>query len=209
MDDHHFDHLTVLFAMRTPRRLLTRVIVSGVLTAVLSNDADGKKRRKKKRKPHPKQTCRALREACNFTPEEPCCGALVCNDNICVGDPVCVQPAGGSCRDTCDCRFGLECSDRFGNTCRQCTLLQNPCDGHDDCCLASAACGSTIVATGVCCQQLGNACGLDSDCCANTGNCGLNGCGGVEPVCCRGQGFPCASSCECCDPLRCFSETCQ
>ena len=168
-------------------------------------DSAARKKRKKKRK----QICRALRKECGFTPEERCCGALVCNDNTCVGDPVCVQPEGGSCRDVCDCQLGLQCSTRTGNTCRQCTLLQNPCDGHDDCCLATAACGSTIVATGVCCLQLGNACGLDSDCCANTGKCGIDGCGGVAPVCCRGQGSQCGSSCECCDPLRCLSGSCQ
>jgi hypothetical protein len=168
-----------------------------------------KKRRKRKQKSPPKQTCRALLEECGFTPEERCCGALVCNDNTCAGDPVCVRPEGGSCRDICDCQFGLQCSDRFANTCRQCTLLQNPCNSPDDCCLATAACGSTIFATGVCCQQLGNPCGLDSDCCANTGRCAVNGCGGIEPVCCRGQGSPCGSHCECCNPLRCTSGACQ
>ena len=209
MDDRRFDRLTRIFATRAPRRLLAGAIAGGVLTKNGGQDAPGTKRRKKKRKTPPKQICQSLREECGFTPDERCCGVLVCNDNTCVGDPVCVQPAGGACRDICDCQFGLECSDRFANTCRQCTLLQNPCSSHDDCCLASAACGSTSFATGVCCQQLGNACGLDSDCCANTGKCGLDGCGGVEPVCCRGQGSPCGSSCECCDPLRCFNGTCQ
>jgi hypothetical protein len=148
-------------------------------------------------------------ESCSSAPGDTCCNALACSDNSCVGDPICVQDDGGPCTDRCDCRLGLECSDRFGNTCRSCTLLQNPCQSHDDCCLASAACGSNIFGSGVCCQQLGGGCGLDSDCCANTGRCGLNGCGGIEPVCCYRQGFPCANSCECCDPLRCISETCQ
>jgi hypothetical protein len=168
-----------------------------------------KKRRNKKRKKPPPRICQSLREECGFDPGEQCCDDLVCNDNSCVGDPICVRDDGGRCRDTCDCRLGLECSDRAGNTCRQCVLLQNPCETHGDCCLLSAACGSTIFATGVCCQQLGGACGLDSDCCANTGKCGLDGCGGVELVCCRGLESLCGSSCECCDPLRCMSGTCQ
>jgi hypothetical protein len=212
VDDRRFDHLTRFLATGAPRRLVSAALCGVVLAALVGDgteDAAGKKRRKKKRKTKPRKICRELQEACSFDPEERCCGALVCDVNSCASDPVCLRPAGGSCRDRCDCRLGLECSDRAGSTCQQCTLLQNPCEAHDDCCLLSAACGSTIFATGVCCQQLGGACGLDSDCCANTGKCGLDGCGGVEPVCCRGMGSPCGSSCECCDPLRCMSGTCQ
>jgi hypothetical protein len=212
VDEQRFDRLTRILTTSAPRRRIVGGLGSVVLAVLLGISAEsvaGKKRRKKKRKDKPKEICRELREACSFDPEERCCGALVCDDNTCIGDPVCLLPAGGSCRDRCDCRFGLECSDRAGNTCRQCVLLQNPCETHGDCCLLSAACGSTIFATGVCCQQLGGACGLDSDCCANTGKCGLDGCGGVELVCCRGLGSLCGSSCECCDPLRCMSGTCQ
>jgi hypothetical protein len=187
-------------------------LVVGALASLLGlgalQESEAKKRRKKKRPKSPKQICRNLRDACSGASSEQCCGALVCDDNSCVGAPVCSRPAGGSCRDKCDCRLGLECSDRAGNTCQQCTLLQNPCVDHDDCCLLSAACGSTIFATGVCCQQLGGACGLDSDCCANTGKCGFV-VGGTEPVCCKGAGFPCEGDGDCCDPLRCPGGTCQ
>jgi hypothetical protein len=176
------------------------------LTAL--HDSGARKKRNKKRKSRPKEICRELREECGSSPKEQCCGNLVCDDNTCVSDPVCLRPAGGPCRDKCDCRLGLECSTRANSTCRQCVLLQNPCEDHDDCCLATAACGSTIFATDVCCQQLGNACGLDSDCCANTGKCGLVF-GGTEPVCCTGAGFPCVDNGDCCDPLRCPGGTCQ
>ena len=179
---------------------------AALIGAAWFQEADGRKKRKKKRKTGPKQTCRALREECDFGPEESCCGRLVCNDNTCVGDPVCVQPEGGSCRDICDCQLGLQCSDRFGNTCRRCAPLQAGCNDHDDCCHARAVCSAT---TGVCCQQLGGACGLDSECCPNPGKCGLVF-GGTEPVCCKGAGFTCEDHGDCCDPLRCHAGgTCQ
>jgi hypothetical protein len=204
MEDSRFNVWT-----RRQVGLVAGGVIAGWLGGIPSQEAGAKKRRKKKRKKPPREMCRRLRDECENAAEEQCCGALVCDENTCVGDPVCVQPAGGSCRDRCDCRLGLECSSRANNTCRQCALLQTPCDEHDDCCLGTAACGSTIFATNVCCQQLGGACGLDSDCCANSGKCGLNGCGGVEPVCCKGVGLPCEGNCDCCDPRRCVSGTCQ
>jgi hypothetical protein len=212
VDDHRFDHLTRILATGVPRRLVTSALASGISIALLSaaaEDTAGKKKRNKRRKRKPKASCRTLRQECDGNPGEQCCNGLICDDNTCVGDPVCVQPTGGSCRDKCDCRLGLECSDRADNTCQQCALLQNPCDSHDDCCLLSAACGSNIFTSGVCCQQLGAACGLDSDCCANTGKCGLDGGGGTAPVCCKGMGLSCASNGDCCDPLRCVNGSCQ
>jgi hypothetical protein len=215
MDDRHFDTLARRLAGSASRRAVTASL-GGALAAVigwiarLEIEARKKrqKKRKKKRTSAPRQICQTLREECSSAPEERCCGDLICSDNTCVGDPVCVQGNGGLCADTCDCLLGLECSDRGARkTCRQCVSLQNPCVSHDDCCLLTAACGSTSVSTGVCCQQLGGACAFASDCCLNTGNCGLDGCGGVAPVCCRGVGSQCESSCECCDPLRCLSGT--
>lgn len=169
-----------------------------------------KKRRKRKRKP-PK-ICRSLREECGSDAEEQCCGGLACDDNTCVSDPVCLQPDGGSCSDSCDCRLGLNCSDRARNTCRQCSLPQQPCETADDCCNNASACATNSCfgpPDTFCCQVLGAHCTAPCECCPNPGNCGLNGCGGTESVCCRGQGSPCQSSCECCDPLRCFGGMCQ
>jgi hypothetical protein len=238
MDDRSFDHLTRTLGLTPSRRVAVGAVAAAVAALVIAGRRDEsearRKRKTKKRKKRAQQgctprcagkddgapdgcgglctgasTCRQLRETCSSAAGNACCGALTCSDNGCVGDPVCLQDDGGPCTDRCDCRLGLECSDRFGNTCRSCALLQNGCISHDECCLASAACGSNIYGPGVCCQQRGFACGLDSDCCANTGRCGLNGCGGVERVCCYGQGFQCASNCDCCDPLRCLNGTCQ
>lgn len=78
--------------------------------------------------------------------------------------------------------------------------------------LLAAVCGSTIVASGVCCQQIGAQCAFDSDCCANTASCGIVsaiGCVSTEPVCCKGNREPCVNACDCCDPWRCTGGTCQ
>jgi hypothetical protein len=167
-----------------------------------------KKKRKKKRKKA--DVCRKAGQPCSTAPDERCCNTLTCSANSCGQSSICLGDQDGSCGDRCDCAAGQQCDERGGFRCGQCTVLQGSCpNGDDDCCLLTAACGSTIFASGVCCQQLGGACGLASDCCANTGNCGLNGCGGVAPVCCRGQGSQCGSNCECCDPLRCLNGMCQ
>jgi hypothetical protein len=182
-----------------------------VLFGLTGRDAAARKRKRRKKKRKSKTVCRRIRDDCSAAPGEDCCGDLICNDNSCVGDPICVRDEGGSCRDICDCRLGLQCSERT-EKCQQCTLLQNPCQDHDDCCLRSAACGTTSVGPGVCCQQLGGACGFDSDCCADTASCAFTtaiGCASDVAVCCRRQGFPCSTSCDCCDPRRCVSGTCQ
>lgn len=185
---------------------------AGLFGGIASQEVEAKKRRKKKRKKPPQEICRRLREDCGSAPEEQCCGLLVCDDNSCVGDPVCLQPAGEPCRDRCDCRLGLECSERDDDTCQQCSLPQMPCETAANCCLNASFCATNQCfgpSDTYCCQGLGARCAAPCDCCPNPGNCGLNGCGGVEPVCCRGQGFSCASSCECCDPLRCVNSICQ
>ncbi|MFN8590207.1 MAG: hypothetical protein U0031_02015 [Thermomicrobiales bacterium] len=181
-----------------------------VLAALAARDgAHSRKRRKHKRK----RVCQRIGQTCGIDQGEGCCGSLVCDDNTCAGDPICVQDQDGPCNDICDCRLGLQCSERTG-TCRQCSLLQTPCQSSEECCLASAGCGLT---TGsgtehVCCQRLGAMCGLDSDCCGDTSKCALStgvGCNRADPVCCRLQGFPCDGDCDCCDPQRCISGICQ
>jgi hypothetical protein len=216
MDDRSLEDLTHRPAAAPSRRAAVAAAVAGLTDLLLGGRgerASARRKRRKNKRSRPGcascSACRRPREACSSTAGETCCAGLACATSGCGGDATCVQPEGGACADVCDCRSGLQCSDRAGNTCRACTLLQNPCQAHDECCLASAACGSNIYGPGVCCQQRGFACGLDSDCCANTGSCGPNGCGGVERVCCNGQGVQCTSSCECCDPLRCLSGTCQ
>jgi hypothetical protein len=214
MDGLRFDRWT--------RRQFGRVAgsVAGLLFATTAlEEPAARKRRKKKRKKAPASppsppgvTCREQREACGSAVEEPCCGGLVCDDNTCVGDPICVQDGGGPCSDRCDCRLGFECSERAGNTCQVCALPEMPCETHADCCLSTSFCGSNSChdpQETYCCQGLGAACSAPCQCCPNPGNCGRNGCGGTETVCCRGQGFPCESSCDCCDPLRCLNATCQ
>lgn len=180
-------------------------------------ESEGKKRRRKKRKKvratdPPAQTFRDLREACSSAADEQCHDSLVCEGNGCTEVPLCLQTAGGLCRDGCDCRPGLECSERAGKTCQRCSLPQLPCESPDDCCLSTSFCATNACYDPqytYCCQGLGARCSAPCDCCPNPGQCGLNGCGGVETVCCRGQGFPCESNCDCCNPLQCQNSTCQ
>ncbi|MGH2618031.1 MAG: hypothetical protein ACRDJC_22615 [Thermomicrobiales bacterium] len=207
MDGSRFD----LWTRRRFGRLAGGTLAA-LLGAIAPQKTEAKKRRKKKRRKPPQQRCQSTRQACSTSGEPRCCGSLVCDDNGCVGDPVCLQSEGGPCGDGCDCRLGLECSERTGNTCRQCSLPQMPCESAADCCLNTSFCATNACAdpqSTYCCQGLGASCSAPCDCCPNPGNCGLNGCGGVDPMCCRGQGFPCESSCDCCDPLRCVNATCQ
>ena len=178
-------------------------------------ETEAKKKRKKKRKPKPpREICRKPREACSSSPEQQCCSGLTCDDSGCNEGAFCLQNEGGTCTDSCDCRAGLECSERDDFSCQQCSLPQGPCDTAANCCLNASFCATSECADPqylYCCQGLGAPCTAPCDCCPNPGNCGRNGCGGVEPVCCRGLGFPCQNNCDCCDPLRCLGEdpTCQ
>jgi hypothetical protein len=136
---------------------------------------EGKKKKKgnkKKKKPpvqpvpvvRPLPVCAQLREICQGN----CCGSLVCEDVLgcdAPSGPYCCGAPGAACQSVCDCCGTLLCSERHGNTCRNCGIPQDACGTDEDCCAAVSSCGANGCSDGtVCVLNVGAACARSCDC---------------------------------------------
>jgi hypothetical protein len=182
VDSERFDALTKVFGHGITRREVTTLAALAVAGVPTLEHVTAKK---KKKPPAPPSVCRTVQQTCSGN----CCTGLGCGDNGCELEDVCFQNEGGACTQGCDCRADLNCSERQGDTCRDCGFEQADCDDDNDCCLNSTTCDEVVGCdfdSNVCCLGLGEECVFHCDCC------GLLGCAerGSNTETCQDCAFP-------------------
>jgi hypothetical protein len=121
---------------------------------------------------HTCQICSPPQYSCS-SPADCCRSDQICGNVPNEGQGCCGDLAS-ACAPLVPCCTPNHCSERQGNTCRDCGFVTylndgspHPCVTNNDCCAVDAVCGTGNPSCGgtICCQEAGAHCETDSDCC--------------------------------------------